>query len=98
MMSSSRRGNNFVTLGVIVSSTPKAALLAALQKLRSQLDIQLQQIAPVVGTADIGYRVEIRCNQAMITAPSIDEWLQVKSALMAQFPADKPGAVTTIDR
>jgi hypothetical protein len=98
MTSASKRERNFVTLGVVVSSTPKMALLAALQQLRPQLDIQLQEIAPVIGTAETGYRVEIDPNGTIGTACSIDLWLQIKSALMARFPADKPGAVTAIDQ
>jgi hypothetical protein len=86
-----------VALGVIVSSTPKAALLAALQKLRPQLDVQLQEIAPVLGTAEVGYRVEIDPSGIVGAQGSIDLWTQIKSALMAQFPADKPGAVAAID-
>ena len=88
---------NFVALGVIISSAPRTALLAALQQLRPQLDIQLQEIAPVIGTGETGYRVEVDLSGAAAEPHSIDLWLQIKSAVMAKFPADKPDAVTTID-
>ena len=88
---------NFLALGVIISATPRAALLEALQQLRPQLDIQLQEIAPLIATGETGYRVEIDVSGNVDVAHSIDPWLQIKSALMAQFPADKPGAVKAID-
>jgi hypothetical protein len=97
MTPASKPAENVVALGVIVSSTPKAALLAALQQLRPQLDVQLQEIAPVLGTAEVGYRVEVDLNGITGAAGSIGLWLQIKSALMAQFPADKPGAVAAIE-
>jgi hypothetical protein len=98
MTPASKPSRNPVTLGVIISSAPRVALLAALQQLRPQLELQLQEIAPVVGTAETGYRVEVDPNGIVGGARSIDLWLQIKSALMAQFPANKPGAVTTIDQ
>ena len=88
---------NFVSLGVIISSAPRTALLAALQQLRPQLDIQLQEIAPVIGTGETGYRVEVESSGQATVPHSIDLWLQIKSAVMAKFPADKPDAVTAID-
>ena len=88
---------NFAALGVIISSAPRTALLAALQQLRPQLDIQLQEIAPVIGTGETGYRVEVDISGEATVPHSIDLWLQIKSAVMAKFPADKPNAVTAID-
>ena len=88
---------NFVSLGVIISSAPRTALLAALQQLRPQLDIQLQEIAPVIGTGETGYRVAVELSGEATVPHSIDLWLQIKSAVMAKFPADKPDAVTAID-
>jgi hypothetical protein len=43
------------------------------------------------------YRVEVDADAALATVSRIDAWLQLKSALMARFPADKPDAVTAID-
>jgi hypothetical protein len=98
MSTAARPAKNFMALGVIVSSAPRLALLAALQQLRPQLDIQLLEIAPVIGTGQTGYRVEVDVSEKKIEANnSIDLWLQIKSAVMAKFPADKPDAVTAID-
>ena len=88
---------NFVALGVIVTSAPRVALLAVLQQLRPQLDVQLQEIAPVIGTGVTGYRVEVDIAENVHAPHSINHWLQIKSALMARFPADKPDAVSAID-
>jgi len=98
MSPAARPAGNFVALGVIVSSAPRTALLAALQRLRPQLDIHLQEIAPLVGTDKTGYRVEVDTSADIGAASSIDLWLQIKSALMAQFPADKPDAFSALDQ
>ena len=95
-MSDSSPAKNFVALGIVVSSAPRVALLAALQQLRPQFEFQLQEIA---GDANAGthYRVEINLAAQADAPHAIDLWLRIKSALMAEFPADKPGALTAID-
>jgi hypothetical protein len=65
--------------------------------LRPEFEIQLQEIA---GGANPGvqYRVEIDLAGNAEAPHTIDLWLRIKSALMAEFPADKPGAVVALDQ
>ena len=95
-MSDSSPAKNFVVLGIVVSSAPRVALLAALQQLRPEFEIHLEEIA---GDMDAGaqYRVEIDLAGNTNAPHTIDLWQRVKSALMAEFPADKPGAVVALD-
>jgi len=88
----------FVTLGMIQSRAPAAALLQALRELRPQWDVRLQPFG-TIGR----YRVKVRADGAETPPPasrgaaSINPWLCIKSALIAAFPADKPNAVTAWD-
>lgn len=87
---------NLVAVGTIVSSAPREALMAALRQLRPQFETTLEELSDEAG-ATKRYRVLVAWN-AQIPAPQqVSVWLSLKSALMARFPADKPGAVTAID-
>jgi hypothetical protein len=84
------------TLGIIVSTAPEAALLQALSQLRPQFETTLEQIPGGAGRTKC-YRVAVALTGDVPWPHEVSPWLSVKSALMAQFPADKPGAVTAID-
>jgi hypothetical protein len=87
---------NLVTLGTIISSAPREALMAALGQLRPQFEASLEEIAGI-GGVEKSYRVVVEVNDQIPAPRQVSEWLSLKSALMARFPADKPGAVTAID-
>jgi hypothetical protein len=89
-------GKRTVPLGIVASSAPAAALLAALRELRPQFDVRLLRISDASGIETL-YRVEVDVLEAIEPRREIDMWLRIKSALMAAFPSDKPGAVTAID-
>jgi hypothetical protein len=84
----------YALIGLIASSAPHAALLRALQRLRPQCTIRLQPYGARRG--ETLYRVELRDEPGHADSP-IDAWLRIKSALAAEFPADKPHPVTPID-
>jgi hypothetical protein len=88
--------SNAVTLGTIVSSAPREALMAALGQLRPQFETSLEEIPGTTG-AEKRYRVVVELNEQVSAPGQVSHWLSLKSALMARFPADKPGAVTAID-
>jgi hypothetical protein len=85
-----------VTLGTIVSSAPREALMAALGQLRPQFETSLEEIPGTTG-AEKRYRVVVALNEQVSAPGQVSDWLSLKSALMARFPADKPGAVSAID-
>jgi len=87
---------NAVTLGTIASSAPREALMAALGQLRPQFDVSLDEIPGSAG-AETHYRVVVELNEQIPAPRQVSDWLSLKSALMARFPAGKPGAVTAID-
>jgi hypothetical protein len=87
---------NLVTLGTITSSAPREELMAALGQLRPQFEASLEEIAGI-GDVQKSYRVIAELNDQIPAPRQISHWLSLKSALMARFPADKPGAVTAID-
>jgi hypothetical protein len=87
---------NIVTLGTIISSAPREALMAALRQLRPQFEVTLQDIAGDAGAVK-RYRVVVELADQIPAPQQVSDWLSLKSALMARFPADKPGAVTAID-
>ena len=87
---------NIVTLGTIISSAPREALMAALGQLRPQFEASLEEIAGS-GGVEKSYRVVVELNDEIPAPRQVSHWLSLKSALMARFPADKPGAVTAID-
>lgn len=89
-------GKRKVPLGIVASSAPAAALLAALRDLRPQFDVRLLRISDASGIETL-YRVEVDAGEAIEPRRQIDVWLRIKSALMAAFPSGKPGAVTAID-
>lgn len=89
-------GRSFVPLGIIASSAPAAALLASLREIRPQFDVRLRRISDEQGIETL-FRVEVAAAAPSERAHSIDAWLHIKSALIAAFPAGKPGAVKTID-
>lgn len=84
------------TLGTIVSSAPQAALLEALRQLRPQFETALEEIPGDFGPVK-HYRVTVGMTGDGPSRPHVSPWLSLKSALMARFPADKPGAVIAID-
>ena len=85
----------FVPLGIIVSTAPRDALLAALQKACPQWNVRLIQIDETRKSPP-QFRVEMKYEVDLISG-SIDAWMHIKGALMSSFPADKPHAVSTID-
>jgi len=89
-------GKNPVTLGTIASSAPREALMAALGQLRPQFEASLEEIPGIAG-GEPRYRVIAELGDQLQAPLQVSHWLSVKSALMARFPADKPGAVTAID-
>jgi hypothetical protein len=86
----------YVPLGIVASSAPSAALLASLRELRPQFDVRLKRISDERGIETL-YRVEVASAEQSAGTRAIDTWLRVKSALIAAFPAGKPGAVKAID-
>ena len=86
----------YVPLGIVASSAPSAALLASLRELRPQFDVRLKRISDERGIETL-YRVEVASTVQSADTRVIDTWLRVKSALIAAFPAGKPGAVKAID-
>jgi hypothetical protein len=88
--------HSVATLGTIVSSAPQAALLEALRQLRPQFETKLEEIPGDFGPAK-HYRVAIEVTGDAPSPQQVSPWLSLKSALMARFPADKPGAVIAID-
>ena len=90
-----RRAASYTTLGTIATTAPRIALLRALRRLRPDWTVRLQNCAPR-GDNPV-YRIELRDGPDERQAHSIDPWLRIKSALMAEFPADKPHAVMPID-
>ena len=89
-------GKNLVALGTIVSSAPRDALMAALGQLRPQFEASLEELPGTAG-GETHYRVVVELNDQIPAPRQVSHWLSLKSALMARFPADKPGAVTAID-
>ena len=85
-----------VTLGTIVSSAPREALMAALGQLRPQFEASLDEIPGIAGEQK-HYRVVVVSSEQTDAPRQVSQWLSLKSALMARFPADKPDAVTAID-
>ena len=86
----------YVQLGIVASSAPTTTLLASLKEVRPQFDVRLKRISDTRGIETL-YRVEVAASQAPSGQESIDTWLRIKSALVAAFPAGKPGAVKAID-
>jgi len=86
----------YMPLGIVASSAPSAALLASLKELRPQFDVRLKRISDERGIETL-YRVEVASVGQSDGTRVIDTWLRVKSALIAAFPAGKPGAVKAID-
>jgi hypothetical protein len=91
-----RSDKNVVILGAIVSSAPREALIAALRQLRPQLRATVEEMPGGTGSAQ-HYRVVVELTDQIPAPHSVSDWLSLKSALMARFPADKPGAVAAID-
>ena len=90
-------GRHRVSLGIVGSSTPSSALLAALRELRPQLNVHLRRISDASGRETL-YRVEVDLDSSSTEGThEIDLWLRIKSALLASFPIGKPGAVTASD-
>jgi hypothetical protein len=85
-----------VTLGTIASSAPREALMAALRQLRPQFEATLEEIPGTAGT-ETHYRVVVELNEQVAAPRQVSDWLSLKSALMARFPAGKPGAVAATD-
>ena len=88
--------HNLASVGTIVSSTPQAALLEALRQLRPQFATTLEEIPGGRGPTK-HYRVLLEPDGEASPQAQVSPWLSLKSALMARFPADKPGAVIAID-
>jgi len=87
----------FSSLGIIATSAPVEALLAALSELRPQFEVRLRRLSDAAGIETL-YRVEIPEEKVPgDRGATIDPWLRIKSALLAAFPAGKAGAVKAID-
>jgi hypothetical protein len=90
-------GGHRVSLGIVASSAPSSALLAALRELRPQFSVHLQRISDPSGRETL-YRVQIDIERSSDQAHNeADMWMAIKSALLSAFPFGKPGAVTAID-
>ena len=90
-------GGHRVSLGIVASSSPSSALLAALRELRPQYSVHLQRISDPSGRETL-YRVQVDVGRSSDHAhDEVDMWMAIKSALLAAFPFGKPGAVTAID-
>jgi hypothetical protein len=87
--------STFVPLGVVVSTAPREALLAALQRACPDWNIRLVPLE-AEHVSPPQFRVELKYEVDLISG-SIDAWLHIKGALMSSFPADKPHAVMAID-
>lgn len=88
----------YAALGTIASAAPRAALLAALRELRPELQVRLLPLQQAA--QETCYRVELRLDPGRPPAAArdvVDPWLRIKSALVAAFPQDKPGAVRACD-
>jgi hypothetical protein len=85
----------YVPLGIVASSAPTSTLLASLKEIRPQYNVRLKRISDTRGIETL-YRVEVE-RASSAEEQSIDTWLRIKSALVAAFPAGKPGAVKAID-
>lgn len=89
----------YAALGVIASHAAPAAMLAALRSLRPQCETRLRKLKTAAARLGPHYLVEVKLDDSGREQPqSIDLWLRIKSALMAAFPADKPNAVTALDK
>lgn len=86
----------FSPLGIIATSAPTDALLAALAQLRPQFEVRLRRISDSTGIETL-YRVEVAADKPGTEVGQFEPWLLIKSALMAAFPAGKVGAVKAID-
>jgi hypothetical protein len=91
-----RDDRSYLPLGIVASSAPSAALLASLRELRPQFDVRLKRISDESGIETL-YRVEVARVSPSSNTGVIDTWLRIKSALIAAFPAGKPGTVKAID-
>jgi len=94
MPSSSEQG--YVRIGRIATDAPEAALLRALQQLRPQCDARLTAVGREPDGAT-RYHIAIPFDTTPAQGGMIDPWLRIKSALLAQFPTDKPHAVRALD-
>jgi hypothetical protein len=92
-----RNQKRFEPLGIVATSASTDALLASLRALRPQFEVRLRRISDAAGIETL-YRVEVAIESGPDADTSgISTWLDIKSALMAAFPAGKPGAVKVID-
>ncbi len=87
--------STFVPLGVIVSTAPREALLAALQNACPQSSFRLVPLDEPRESPP-RFRVELKYEIDLVSG-SIDAWMHIKGALMSSFPADKPHAVMAVD-
>ena len=96
-MGRNKDDRQFSPLGIIATSAPTDALLAALAQLRPQFEVRLRRISDSTGIETL-YRVEVATDKPrQVEAGQIGPWLLIKSALVAAFPAGKVGAVKAID-
>ena len=92
-----RKQKRFEPLGIIATSASTDVLLASLRELRPQFEVRLRRISDAAGIETL-YRVEVAIEPASdMDAGGISTWLDIRSALIAAFPAGKPGAVKVID-
>jgi len=70
--------------------------MAALGQLRPQFEASLEE-SPGMAGLEKHYHVFIELSDPTPAPTQVSHWLSLKSALMARFPAGKPGAVTAID-
>lgn len=92
-----RNQKHFEPLGIVATSASTETLLASLRELRPQFEVRLRRISDAAGIETL-YRVEVAIeSRPDADVGGISAWLDIKSALMAAFPAGKPGAVKVID-
>lgn len=89
----------YAVVGAIVTRAPEPALLAVLRALRPEYDVRLE---PGSARSSSGLRrheisVRVPVGAGVASTGAIAVWLRIKSALMAEFPADHANAVMPID-
>jgi len=85
---------DFQPLGSFVSSASRVQLLAALKRLKPQLNTRLRELKRSPYTHH--YQLEVDSTN-LHQQHEIDLWLGIKGALTSAFPEHKPGAVRRLE-